>query len=224
MTADEVIDQALARCTDLGATVPITRSVCYTRLTTRESQLFARAAAVHPEYFGVTTTAAIVGGLVNLLNFVPRVERVVEVRVAAGTGLPVGAVVNLVPIDDVDAMLAPRATIRNGQIKGVGTDLAGVTSLTIHYARRGGAAPMTGTTVPELPDQFLDLLVLDLARYMIAKLLDMDAARREGWLGLLTAEEQGLLGTFDEHIRHFIGPEQRRFRGPGAPPPGGDNG
>ena len=225
MTADEIIDAALARCTDLGATVPTARSVSYRRIGVRQGQLFSRAADVHPGYFGVSATVNLTAGSYALAGLTPKAERVTQVLVGnKGTsGLNSGVEVNLVLLEDADAMLAPRAVLRDGVLTQVGADLAGVASVTIHYARRPSMT-VVGTTAMELPEQFQDLLVVDLSRQMIRKLLDVEPTRRDGWIGLLDAEEGELLTTFDSHVRHFVHGEQRRFRPASAPSPAADNG
>jgi hypothetical protein len=225
MTADDVVDAALARCSDLGHNSTQARSVSYRRIGVRQAQLFSRAADVHPEYFGVSATVVLTLGTYALAGLNPKAERVVDVKVAnAGTsGLVVGDRVNMVLLDDADAMLAPRAVIRNQTLQGYGNDLTGVAQVTIHYAR-SPSMTVAGNTVLELPDQFQDLLVIDLARQMIRKQLDNEPTRRDGLIGLLDAEEGELLTTFDQHIRHFVYGEQRRFRPASVPSPAADNG
>lgn len=226
MTADDAIDAALARCTDLGLTVPSARSVAYRRLGIRQGQLFSRIATTYPDYLGRSAPAVLSGGAFSLATLAPGVERVTDVRVLlpGSSGLTVGDRVNLILLDDADAMLPPRATIRDQELRGIENDLTGVTSLTIHYARRPSVTTILPATPLELPEQFQDLLVIDLARQMIGKLLDVEPTRREGFLTLLGSEESSLLQTLDDHVRHFVYGEQRRFRPAGDAVPGADNG
>lgn len=225
MTADECIAAALARCTDLGAAIPSAKSVWYRRIGIRQGQIFSKVTTTDPDYFGVTAVVVLVAQAYALSALNPRADRINDVRVAnPGTsGYTVRQRVNLVILEDVDAMLSPRVTIRDQILAGVQSDLSGVTSLTLDYAKRPAASStIVGATQLELPEQFQDLLAIDLAKQMIRKLLDVEPARRDGWMQLLSAEESDLFGTLDNHVRYFVGGEQRRFR-PASPPIAGSD-
>jgi hypothetical protein len=227
VTADEVIDAALSRCTDLGANVPAARSVSYRRIGVRQAQIFSRIATIHPDYLGSQATVVLTLGVYDLRGLSPKAERITYVEVAdtGSSGLNVLDEVNICLADDRDAFLAPRATLRDQFLRGVEGDLSGVAKVTIYYARKPLIIMATiGTTELELPEQFQDLLVVDLAKQLIRKILDVEPARRDGWLQILDQEESDLLATLDDHVRNFVAAEQRRFRPAGAPSPGGDRG
>lgn len=224
MIARNAIAAAMARCTDLGAAVSA-KSVSYARIQQRQAQLFAFIATVHPDYMGTEATVALAGGEYDLAELVPAAERVTDVRISnpGSSGHLAQDKVNLILLDDRDAMLAPRAVIRSGILKGIDSDLAGVATVTIYYSKRP-AAVITPDTELEIPEQFQDLLVLDLAKQMIRKVLDVEPARLSGWLELLSGEEKSLLASLTDHVKHFVYGEQRRFRPAGAPPAAADNG
>lgn len=226
MNADEVIDAAMSRCTDLGANVPAARSVYYRRIAIRQAEIFSMVAATHPEYFGTSQTVALSSGTYALAGLNPKAERVTDVVVAnPGTsGLQTDDQVNLIIQEDWKAQLAPRAVIRDQILRGIKNDLTGVATVTIYYSRRptATAATMTKTTEMELPEQFQDLLVIDVAKQMIRKLLDVEPSRRDGWLDLLGGEEKALLATLSQHVSNFVHAEQNRFRPPSSPAPGSD--
>lgn len=227
MTAEEVIVAALARCTDFGASVPSAWSVYLRRIGLRQGQIFSMVAQVDPEYFGTEQTVALTGGTYALSGLNPKAERVTDVRIAnPGTsGFLANDPVNLIRHDDQEAMLPPRAVIRDQALRQLAADLAGVSTVTIYYSKRPAASStIAKATELELPEQFQDLLVLDLAKQMIRKLLDVEPARRDGWLDLLGGEEKALLATLEAHVRNFTAAEQNRFRPPSAPRPGSDRG
>lgn len=223
MTADEVLESAMSICTDLGATVPSAKSVWYRRLGIRQGQIFTLITNIDPDYFGVSSVVTLVAQAYALSGLTPKCDRVNDVRVLdpGSSGLRLKERVNLVQLEDADAHIPPRAVIRDQVLVGLDSDLSGVASVTIHYARRPAAsASIVGASVIELPDQFTDLLTLDLARQMLRKLLDVEPARRDGWLELLSGAEADLLGVLDTHVRYFVGGEQRRFS-PASPPVAG---
>jgi hypothetical protein len=225
VTADDIIDAAMARCTDLGASVPTTKSVMYRRIGVRQSQIFSFIADANPEFLGRTAIIPLTAGQYDLATLpAPKAERVTDIRVSnPGTsGLVTRERINLVTVDDVDAHLPPRVVVRDQVIQQVENDLAGVVSLTLYYSRKPTATAIIGTTAMELPDQFQDLLVLDIAKQSIRKLLDVEPQRRDGWIDLLSAEEKSLLSTLSAHVRHFVLGEQNRFRPLSPAPEGGD--
>ncbi len=224
MTADDVIDAALARCTDLGAAIPSTRSVYYRRIGIRQGQIFSFIATAHPDYLGRTAIVALTNGSYNLAGLSPKAERIVEIRVSnpGSSGLLARERVNMVLIDDVDAQLPPRVVVRDQIISGVESDLSGVVSLTLHYSRQPTVTTILPETEMELPNQFQDLLVLDIAKQGIRQILDVEPQRRDGWLDLLSSEETSLLATLNDHVRHFVLGEQNRFRPPSPAATGSD--
>lgn len=227
MNGDAVVDAALARCTDLGANVPSARSVSYRRIGVRQAQLFSRIATIHPDYLGSQATVTLVTQSYDLRNLSPKAERVTYIEIAdkGSSGYNNLDEVNICLADDRVSFIPPRATLRDQILRGVESDLVGVLKLTIFYARKPAIiADFNGGTELELPEQFQDLLVVDLAKQLIRKLLDQEVARRDGWLQLLDQEETDLLATMDDHVRNFGQAEQRRFRPAGAPTPGGDRG
>jgi hypothetical protein len=227
VTAEEVIVAAMARCTDLGATVPSAWSVYLRRIGLRQGQIFSMVAQVDPEYFGVESFVPLVNGAFTLANLSPKVERIADVRIGnpGSSGFQSNDPVNLIRHDDQEAMLPPRAVVRDQILRQVGNDLQGVSTLVLYYSKRPAtSSAITKATVMELPEQFQDLLVIDLAKQMIRKLLDVEPARRDGWLGLLSDEESMLLGVLESHVRGFVAGEQVRFRPPSAPPKASDRG
>jgi hypothetical protein len=152
-----------------------------------------------------------------MVSPVPPAESVSRVQVEAhGTSLYAdGAQVHVVSIVDPDVALAPRVFLRDGILGQVGTDLTGVTSLRVFYSRRPDAIGAgDGADDIELPEAFQELLVVDLAKYLFAQLLDVDPQRRAPPMAALDAEEKALLADFDHQLRALGGALESRFARP----------
>jgi hypothetical protein len=221
-TVEELTVQALARCAEFANEYPQTRSVLYRRLGVRQQQLFAAAARANPEYFGATALGLLdSNGAITLSGMgdpaatdpVPNMELIsrIEVAQSSGSGVPaVGTEVNVVPVTDLDAALPPRVTVRGQVVAPVGTDLAGVTKLTVYYSHRPfGLRPTDGKVVVELPEPFQDLLVLDLARYLLRKAASLTREVRQVALAALDAEEQETLSNFIASVQSFTSAVER---------------
>jgi hypothetical protein len=205
VTLDEVVDAALARAMEFSATVPHTRSVCYRRVNARQQQLFTMIAGWNPAYSGAVETLALTAGACDLSDLDPAAERVTDVRIEDIGTSPYanGQQVNIVRIEDQTyAALPPRATLRDFVLEGVGNDLALVTSVTVAHARRAATLALGDDDI-EISDGFSELLVLDLAKHMIAKHLAMPQAERAAVLELWNAEEADLLATYQTHVRQY---------------------
>jgi len=216
-TVEDLAIQALARCAEFGGNYPSTRSVMYRRLGVRQQQLFSAAARVNPEYFGLTADGTLDANKeISLANTgdrtaqnpVPNMELISRIEVLANDGSQgapaVGTEINVVPITDTGAALPPRLTIRGGTFAPVGTDFAQITQIRVFYSYRPFRFdPQDGTVTVELPEPFQDLLVLDLARFMLRKATTMTKEVREVALAALEAEEKESILNFEEHVDSF---------------------
>lgn len=218
MIADDVCTYALARLTELGASAPVARSLMYRQIGVRQQQLYARAARVNPDWAGVCATAALDQGAADLSDIAPPIEtpeRIQRIEIAdPGTSnYAAGDEVHPVPLQDqVYAALPPRVTVRNRVIRGVGADLDGVISLRVSYARVPLAlGPSDGARVLDLPEPHAELLVVDLARYLVRKSTTLAPDARAAAVEALTAEEATLLLEFDAYVHGYVGPLTSRF-------------
>ncbi len=214
MTLEEITVAALSRGAEFSNEFPSTRSVHYRRIGMREQQLMVRAAEINVDYFGKSTSIALVAGAANLSTLNPVAERISGVRINdVGTSVyTTGRRVNIVPIDDSSySGLAPRATLRDYILTQVGTDLDGVTSVLVDYSKRPSIKAVGGD-VPELPVQFHELFVIDDVKSML---------RRIGWkagspevqkaYAMMVEEENEYLADFESHIERFQLAEESRF-------------
>jgi hypothetical protein len=104
-------------------------------------------------------------------------------------------------------------TLRGGIIRQVGTDLAGVTSIRVYYSIRPFRVdPDDKNTVIRLSEPFHDLLVIDLAKFMLRKAATVPEAVRGVAMGALDAEETEALANFAAAVKEFTSAaEKGRF-------------
>lgn len=223
MTYDEIVAQAKARCTVFGNDFPTTGSVLYRRIEIRQQELFSTVSRVNPDYFGVN----VIGTLdenrdLNLalletgdLSPACKITRVEIKDPGTNTELACGDKVTIIPHTDPDAGLPPRMWLRNFTLHGYKSDLDGVTSVCIYYGRRPvqKATALDGTEVAELPDVYQELLVLDLAKWMMKQTLDMDPDAKVAALEVLSAEEAAMLDTMLAEVTDYAGGQESRFGG-----------
>src|SRR5690606_12653851 len=117
---------------------------------------------------------------------------------------------NIVPVDDLDSALAPRATFRDGLFEQVAADPANVTALTVFYTKRPTELT-AGDGVPELTVQIHELLVVDLTKSLVRKTIGLNATSRKEIIEILEVEETELLAAFDNHIINYNYAEVSRF-------------
>ena len=222
MTFDEIVDNAKARATDFGATFPSTKRVLYRRIEIHQQELFSQATRVNPDYFGVSATGTLdANGFVDIKDQqasvgVDPAANITKVEVEdAGTHptLVTGDEISIVSISDIEAELAPRMTLRNFALRQVGTDLAGVVSICAFYGYRpeNKATPLDGTEDAELPPVYQELLVIDLAKWMVRMTLAMETEIKAAALAALSEEEDAMNGTFMAEVVDYAGAQVSRF-------------
>jgi hypothetical protein len=134
----------------------------------------------------------------------------IEVEDPGTSGLVAGTEIAIVPLTDPSAAFPPRVTVRNGVIRQVDTDLAGVTSIRVYYSRRPFRIDdQDATRTIALPEPFQELLVVDLARWMLRKEATIPAETRQVALAALDAEEQEMLANFVATVKDATAPAER---------------
>ncbi len=223
-TVEDLVEQSLARAMEFSDKFPATRSLLYRRLGVRQQQLFALAARTNPEFFGscaigtLDANKAINIGLTGDPNAGDPVEAMefvskIQVENPGTSSFAVGADVNLLLLTDPDAAYPPRVTLRGNVIRQVGTDLAGVTSIRVYYSVRPFRInPEDSATVVRLPEPFHDLLVVDLAKWMLRKTATLSKEVRTVAMEALNGEEAETLENFLEEVTNYTrGAERGRF-------------
>lgn len=219
MTVRKVIDAALAEVGRFFDAETSPESIWIARISTRQEELFERASKVNSNYHGVCATGTLdANGAIDLEDMdgvgsnPPAPDQVQRVEIAdKGTSsLTNGQRVNIVDIDDPDASIAPRATLRDHVLRQVGTELDGVVSVTVYYARR--PLPLTADTESvDLRGSHAYLLVWDLAVYMARRAPHVDEAQRQTAIKSFRDEEGPALERFDRHVAAFDAVLQTRF-------------
>lgn len=204
MTVQEIIDAALARSMEFGANTPSSANVSRQRIQAHQEVLFAMIADVNPAYVGRDGVLGLSGGQCDTALLSPVPMRITRVFVADhGTStLTNGYKVNVVPIDDLRSALAPRVTLRDGILAQVGAELANVVSLRVYYAKRPAALPLM-TDRPELPEQYHEILVVDLTKQLIRKSIGLNATSRAEIVEILEGEYGEILADLQTHLRNY---------------------
>jgi hypothetical protein len=216
VTAENAAVLALARARQHVAEPNESHALIYARLGLRQQQLFAHAAKINPDYFGVCANAALTDGAVNLADIadpVPTPDLItrMEVLEPGESLLEPGAEIHTVPLNDPNGAFPPRVTLRNHVIRSVGADLMGVGSIRIYYSRLPHPIPPAGRDVVlEMPGEHWMLLVLDAERDLYHRSVP-EGADRAGLVERVTAEEAPMLAAWEAHVAGYAGNMQARF-------------
>ncbi len=212
-TVRDMVQRSLTRLNEVTDAYPSSRAPMYERLGMRQRELYVRAAQINPEFYGTSTSVTVSGGIATVPPLAELVQRI-EIASASG-GLAAGDPVTIVGLDDPRGELAPRVTLRNGQIRQIGSDLVGVTSLTVWYTFLSAAIPLTsaGTTALSLEQPWDELLEIDLAKWLLDKANSLDLAIRTAAMTRWSGDETALLARFDAHVRG-VAPMVGRFLPP----------
>lgn len=164
----------------------------------RMKQLYSLVSRINPLYFGKRAKA----GYDPATTGWPRPADAEMVVAAYYTAT--GDRVEIVPFDDREVTMAPRI-YEFGQIYySVGTAADPTAEdIDFFYSKQHPdldpalpASHATNTLDPSWPEQFNDLVILHLARYLAVK------DQREGEVAVLAAEEAALMQVFQQHLAH----------------------
>jgi hypothetical protein len=225
LTCEEIAVLALARASEFTDAYPKARSLMYRRIGVRQQQLFALASELNQDFYGSAASATLDAqkraDLQDIAAPVPTPEQIQRVEVYATDGNAaapaVGTEIAIVPLGDLNAEDPPRATLRDLLLTQVGTDLAHVTDILVHYARVPQSyAPTDGDTAVEMPAPYDELLVIDLTLWLVRAARGLNEQIRAEAVTLLTAEESGLVDGWQTHVEHAIVTSSRFARPPGA--------
>lgn len=177
LSCEDVVRLALARVQEYARSHPAVRSVLYRRISTRQQELAILAARANPEYYGAVADAVLVGGAADLNDIVSPVptpemiDRIVVSAVGVGATVAVGDEISIVRVGDATAEEPPRVTLRNGVLRQVGNDLAGVTNISVYYAKIPDALAVneSGASFVVIPAPYDQLLVLDIAELVVER-------------------------------------------------------
>jgi hypothetical protein len=199
MTGQDVIDRALSRSEQNEAGL-ISTADMVSIVSDTQKAMFLLAAQEAPNFFGTESNTSARSAYTDSWDISALgVGVVTRVEVAAIAGTPtvvVGDEVKLVDVRFPELEPTPRAYIRDQRVYGYGTDLGSAdanmaTSLKVLYSKVPGS--MTDEdTVLTLPDRWVDLLVVPLAR----KLALADGGRVQ--------EVQSLEAEMAQEVARFV--------------------
>jgi hypothetical protein len=218
LTLEQIARQALARAYDVTQTVPLSRAPMYRRISVRQGIILLQAAKANPDFYGASATADLIGGAVDLADIadpVPLPATISRVSIAdPGTSTWLaGTEINIVPLHDHASSIPPRMTLRDRVLRAVGAELDNVVSLTIAYAREAPSYTARDKDVAvELASPFDELLVIDLAKYLLSKVPAGTSPIGAATLIAANQEETALMTDYLGYVRAF-GPLQDRFQG-----------
>jgi len=224
VTYEEVVENALSRGLDFDAEFPSTRLPMYRRVGVRQQQIFNLAARKNPDYYGVQAAGTLDANFrISLADLVGHATldqataiQSILILDAGASAYAAGDEVNIVSIDDVDGDLAPRVTIRDRIIQGVGTDLTSVVSLCVKYSRVPDPAETDedGSTAIEVHEPHVELLVIDLTIHLARKTLSMEPEVKAAVISSLREEEKELLTVYFDEVINFALGQHHRFSEP----------
>lgn len=214
-TAQDVINRAKA-FNPLNTSLTADTVELLTRIQQIQQRVFTSVAKLNSPRLSVSVSAnstnAASARVVDLSALAQRVERLIRV------GL--GSTTEILPVSEIDtaSQLAPRYFIRGQSLIEVGSDWSassGVVSVTLLYAYGATAITPTGATsqAVSVPDEFADVLILPLARYLHQK----DPGRDSGESERLAGDYKEAWGMFMLYLTNYDGDRDRSQLLP-APP------
>lgn len=169
-TIQNVIDRAKAM-NPLNTSLVGDVTEMMSRIQQMQQRVFTALASLNAARFTVSATPASTNAssnrTVNLAALAQPLERLIRVA------LPTGVEVLPVTESDQNAQLAPRYFVRGTTMYEVGSDWGptGAITLTVLYAYGAAAISLSGATTQtvSVPDEWCDVLILPLARYLHVK-------------------------------------------------------
>lgn len=215
-TCQKLQDRAVAYSSANGlASLVSDKAEILNRIATDERALYDLAARTN-RYFFATTIAITSTSGASLRSFAltalsPRVARILKIVLADGRE------VNQVDVQDLEAEFSPRYYVLGQTVYEVENDWSSVNatvSATLTYVQLPATIDTTGllTQTVTLPDDFVDLLELRLARYLAHK----DVGRDPAEMTRLDEQIKAREADFLSHITQFGGVEARRFTLPSS--------
>lgn len=227
MDFNEIFDAGRSRALDFGDGFPTTGPTAWRRIQIREQMVFSEVARVNPDYFGVNVTGLpdpnfdvdlksldVAGSSIDATSLVTRVE-VLDPGTSAYTARQA---VNVITPNDPDAALAPRVWIRNFVVHGYQScdsvnDLQNVTSICIFYSYRPAPRtnPLDGSETSVLPSVWQEVLVTDMATWLLKQTISMGAEEKAAAINVLKAEDVEMMTVFLAEAADYGGAQVSRF-------------
>ena len=208
-TAQQAFDLAVERSSlNDSSLIPTTQAIRY--ISNFEKIPYLRASKLNPEFFATTGDSATrtayadswnlsstPGGIASVLSVV------VKTITGTVTGVTVGDEVTLIDYRWPNVGLSPRAYIEGKKLFAYDDELGSadanmVTQVTVRYTQLP-AGPTAMAQNLSIPDEWIDLVVLPLAKLMALR------DSRPGEIELLNQELAMVSAAFDEHVMLYDG-------------------
>jgi hypothetical protein len=210
MTAEEAAVLAMARTSEITDQYPATRALMYRRLGLRQRELMGVAAKTNPDYYGVCAVSPLDADAATDLNDIiepvptPELISAVLIEDPGTSAYAQGQEIAILPFEQRNVELPPRAMIRDLVFQGIDDDLAGVVSVEFYYSRLAAEfGPYDGDSVLELQHPHNELLIVDLTRHLLRKATRLPADVRSAALVALDDEEKPLLAAYLTHVKEY---------------------
>ncbi len=234
MTPEEIA-QLAQETSGASAAKPLPKALMWQRIDGRQRELFRVVAQVDPEFYGMCATVEVpsAGGIqIDLAQTVSSgdIAQIDAVYVKdtgsyaphATTTLPnsqtpdphrvvPGDRVTLCSAFDAAAHMPPRATVRDGILRPVGTDFQDddgnrFAELDVFYQRLPQSILSDLTTPVDLAHPWDMLLVWDLARFLLSVQTDDSLTEEQQMaLGAIAELEADMLTRYTDHVKSWSG-------------------
>jgi hypothetical protein len=200
-TAKQIIEAAYARSTFNDPDKLATNSELIAVIDRRLKQLYSVASRANPAYFGTSANAT---GVASAYTRPTDAELVMRVEGVSGV-VASGTEISIVPFEDRNAEMAPVVYLFGSSYisPGGAGNPAATDTIKFYYSKRHpnldptlASDHATNTLDTSWPEQFNDLLVLHVAKYLATK------DNRTAEIQVLNGEEAALIEVFMRHLGH----------------------
>jgi hypothetical protein len=196
-------------------------TLLWQRIAQRQQEIVAKAAEANRGYFLTEAVAFVDNSRVELrtlmyegasgsleVSLLDRIFRV-EVEESGTSPWTPGTEIHVVPVLDPGVAFPPRMVLVGSQLRAVGGDLQGVDHVRIFYQARP-SVQVAAETESVLPDPYGELLVYDLAKFMLLRIARVKEEDEDPAYSMIRGLEKSLEAQFLEHVSRFaLG--QKRF-------------
>lgn len=174
-TVQNIIDAALQRNQMNDSAVLAGDPELVGLISRKQQDKYLRVAQAAPDFFGASASFTLTAQdevVFNQMSPAPAIINRVEINAVGSSSYTTADKVHVVVTDDQAAELAPRMILQSGKLIAVGTDLNGVTSVTVYYSILPvsmNTATSPGSLNMDMPDEFIDTVVSEVAYYLALK-------------------------------------------------------
>lgn len=176
-TVQDVYDGALARNKMNDGTQLVGTAEVIGFVSRKQQEKFLLVSKMNAEFFGnyeeISLQSGTYAAVLSTIDPAIAAIDLVTITDKGTSSYTNGDEVNIVGVRDFDAELAPRMFLQRYQLTPVGTDMNGVTKVTIYYSVLPATMDNTVTDMStlslDMPDEHIDTLITELALHMAIK-------------------------------------------------------